>query len=54
MTNLNVPYLSQLDNENNPYGSCNVTCVAMCLGFLGHPLVDPVTNQQLEDELYQA
>lgn len=47
---LDVPYLSQLDNRLNPYGSCNVTCVAMCLYFLGYPR-RPGT--QLEDELYQ-
>lgn len=34
MPNLAVPYLSQLDNEQNPYGSCNVTSVAMCMKFL--------------------
>lgn len=47
---LAVPYLSQLDNELNPYGSCNVTCVAMCLYFLGLPRR---TETQLEDELYR-
>lgn len=47
---LKVPYLSQLDNRLNPYGSCNVTCVAMCLLFLSYPR-RPGT--QLEDELYQ-
>lgn len=51
-TNLGVPYLSQLDNQKNPYGSCNVTSVAMCLRFLfpdrnfGCP-----PGQQLEDHL---
>lgn len=52
-TKLNVPYLSQLDNENNPHGSCNVTSVAMCLGYFGHPLRNPNTGEQLEDELYR-
>lgn len=47
---LKVPYLSQLDNRLNPYGSCNVTCVAMCLYFLGYPRRQ---GTQLEDELYQ-
>ena len=47
---LKVPYLSQLDNRLNPYGSCNVTCVAMCLYYLGYPR-QPGT--QLEDALYQ-
>ncbi len=46
---LNVPYLSQLDNINNPHGSCNVTCVAMCLSFFGKALKNPATGQQLED-----
>lgn len=46
---LAVPYLSQLDNSYNPYGSCNVTCVAMCLYYLGMPRRE---GTQLEDELY--
>ena len=46
---LPVPYLSQLDNTYNPYGSCNVTCVAMCLYYLGMPRRN---GTQLEDELY--
>ncbi len=50
---LNVPYLSQLDNVNNPYGSCNVTSVSMCMGYFGHPLKNKQTGEQLEDELYQ-
>ncbi|MGC9502991.1 C39 family peptidase [Baaleninema sp.] len=50
--NLPIPYLSQLDNANNPSGSCNVTCVAMCLAYLGHPAKN-AQGQQLEDELYQ-
>lgn len=47
---LKVPYFSQLDNRYNPTGSCNVTCVAMCLCYLGmaHP-----QGQQLEDALYR-
>ncbi|MEA5414026.1 C39 family peptidase [Synechococcus sp. BA-132 BA5] len=47
---LKVPHLSQLDNRQNPTGSCNVTCVAMCLIYLGmeHP-----PGIQLEDVLYQ-
>lgn len=47
---LNIPYFSQLDNLENPFGSCNVTCVAMCLTYLGM-LRKPGT--QLEDELYR-
>lgn len=50
---LNVPYLSQIDNINNPHGSCNVTCVAMCLSFFGKTLKNPATGEQLEDELYR-
>lgn len=50
---LNVPYLSQLDNVNNPHGSCNVTSVSMCMGYFGHPLRNPNTGEQLEDELYR-
>jgi len=46
---LNVPYLQQLDNRYNPYGSCNVTCVAMCLCYLGMPYP---SDCQLEDKLY--
>ncbi len=47
---LNVPYFSQLDNRINPMGSCNVTCVAMGLAFLG---MKYTSGQQLEDQLYQ-
>lgn len=47
---LKVPFLSQLDNRRNPYGSCNVTCVAMCLYYLGYPRQQ---GTQLEDQLYQ-
>ena len=47
---LGVPYLSQVDNVNVPNGTCNLTCVAMCLMFLG---VKPKnSNFQLEDELF--
>lgn len=47
---LAVPYKSQRDNENNPDGSCNVTCAAMCLDFLGLPVNGGY--RQLEDWLY--
>lgn len=47
---LQVPYLSQLDNVNNPFGSCNVTSLAMCLKYLNIPQKNP--PQQYEDELY--
>lgn len=49
---LEIPYLSQLNNECNPHGSCNVTSVAMCLAYLGHPSICP-SGEQLEDELYR-
>lgn len=48
---LDVPYFSQLDNRCNPMGSCNVTCVAMGLAYLGMPYE---SGPQLEDQLYQA
>jgi len=50
MINLNIPYFSQLDNTLNPYGSCNVTSIAMCLYFLG---IRGNGNGQLEDQLYR-
>jgi uncharacterized protein YvpB len=49
---LQVPYLSQLDNLTNPYGTCNVTSVAMCMAYFGHPIRNS-QNAQLEDELNQ-
>lgn len=47
---LKVPYLSQRDNERHPFGTCNVTCYAMVLGFYG---IKRKKNsfRQLEDEL---
>jgi len=48
--NLPVPYLSQLDNLLDPYGSCNVTSVAMAMSFLG---IVGDGNGQLEDQLNQ-
>lgn len=51
MVRLNVPYFSQLDNRENPTGSCNVTSVAMCLAYFGGK---PSNSEvQLEDELYR-
>ncbi|MBI4784006.1 MAG: C39 family peptidase [Oscillatoriophycideae cyanobacterium NC_groundwater_1537_Pr4_S-0.65um_50_18] len=50
MVNLKVPYFSQLDNSNNPYGSCNVTSIAMCLHYLG---IRGNGQGQLEDQLYR-
>jgi GH24 family phage-related lysozyme (muramidase)/uncharacterized protein YvpB len=47
---LEVPYFSQLDNQCNPMGSCNVTCVAMALAYLGMP---HSSGAQLEDSLYR-
>ncbi len=49
---LQVPYLSQLDNLTNPGGTCNVTSVAMCMAYFGHPIRNS-QNEQLEDELNQ-
>lgn len=47
----NFPYKSQLNNELNPFGSCNVTSLAMCLKWLG--IVGDGSYEQLEDQLYQ-
>jgi len=46
---LAVPYLSQLDNSKNPFGSCNVTSIAMCLKYFGVQQKNP--RKQFEDEL---
>lgn len=46
---IKVPYLSQLDNKNNPFGSCNVTSIAMVLRFFG---IVGNGQGQLEDQLY--
>lgn len=46
---LDVPYKSQLDNEKNPFGSCNCTSMAMVLAYFG--LKGKTPNEQLEDEL---
>ena len=48
---LPVPYKSQRDNMENPSGSCNVTCMAMCMEFLGVKRKE--TSGQFEDELYR-
>lgn len=47
---LKVPYLSQLDNLYNPYGSCNTTSVATCFAYFGQPKISK-DGVQLEDEL---
>lgn len=46
---LNVPYQSQLDNVENPFGSCNVTSISMCLEYFG--VQGKNSNERLEDEL---
>lgn len=48
---LAVPYKSQLDNALNPPGACNVTSLAMCLGFLRCDRRN-LRYEQFEDELY--
>jgi uncharacterized protein YvpB len=48
---LGIPYRSQIDNFNNPTGSCNVTSLAMCLDFLRVPR--RTQTGQYEDELYE-
>jgi uncharacterized protein YvpB len=45
---LNVPYFDQLSNADNPFGSCNVSSLAMCLLYLG---VSPRTERRFPDEL---
>lgn len=47
---LPVAYKSQIDNENNPTGSCNVTSSAMCLEYWG---IKPPNSRQFEDVLYE-
>lgn len=46
---LRVPYKSQLDNRDNPSGTCNTTSVAMVLEGLGVKQKNP--SMQFEDEL---
>lgn len=48
---LDVPYFSQLDNELNASGACNVTSISMVLYSLG--LRGDGSYPQLEDQLYQ-
>lgn len=50
---LDVPYKSQLDNLENPYGACNVTCLAKILEFLFGEEVRRSSDGQFEDELYR-
>ncbi len=46
---LSVPYYDQLDNSENPYGTCNVTSIAMCLAYLGASRKHP--DRRFPDEL---
>lgn len=48
---LAVPYLDQLDNSDEPYGTCNVTSIAMCLSYLGAARKN--LSLRFPDELYQ-
>ena len=50
MTVLNVPHLTQLDNVYEPYASCNVTSLAMCLIYWG---IEFPKYMQPEDFLLQ-
>ncbi len=50
---LKVPYLSQRDNELRPMGTCNVTCYAMALSFLGAKRRARDSQRQFEDELFR-
>ncbi|BAY59363.1 hypothetical protein NIES2135_62400 (plasmid) [Leptolyngbya boryana NIES-2135] len=49
---LNVLYKSQIDNELNPMGACNVTCYAMAMVYWQRKGQSD-SFVQLEDELYQ-
>ena len=46
---LSVPYYDQLDNSDDPYGTCNVTSLAMVLSYLGAKRVHP--DIRFADEL---
>lgn len=48
---LNVPFYSQLDNQNNPSGSSSTTAVAMALAYYGLKPQKP--QERLPDELYR-
>lgn len=45
-----VPYFSQRDNKFEPFGTCNVTSVAMVLHYFG--IRGDGSHQQLEDQLF--
>lgn len=49
-TKLAVPYYDQLDNTDDPYGTCNVTSVAMVLDYFH--VVHRSPSQRLPDELH--
>lgn len=49
MPDLKVPYLCQLQNTLAPYGTCNVTSVAMVLGYYGYPTAPDALTQACED-----
>lgn len=49
---LPITHLSQLDNQYDPYITCNLTSLATVMVFHGHPRFDN-TGAQLEDQLYQ-
>src|SRR5690606_2350357 len=44
--NLNIKYNTQRDNKINPGGAFNVTCLHMCLDYLGY-------SKYSDDELFQ-
>jgi hypothetical protein len=48
---LDVPYLSQRDNEHRPLATCNVTSLAMALRYRGIAGQSP--SKQFEDELFE-
>lgn len=48
-TRLAVPYLDQLDNSDDPYGTCNVTSLAMVLSYFQEPQHNP--SIRFPDEL---
>jgi hypothetical protein len=50
MINLDIPYLSQLDNNKNPYGSCNVTSAAMALKWAGVNISPDTLYQEMLDK----
>ncbi len=48
---IQMKYLSQRDNQIAPWGTCNCTCVAMCMAKAG--IVGDGSLPQLEDQLTQ-